>query len=216
MPMRITAAIPICFALTAVPLAGGPPWPQIVPFSVSVPVRLTADRIAIDVPLKDGNGRERYHFACRGGRDTYLDSLEGVWVKPLMCTLSEGTTAREESLLSEDDAAAWFSRGQFGSTDLVGACAKYPEFGVNRSFRLRGFRLSLDARDVRVGRSGAAESFTLVVSLIDDPSARSAQAERPGFLDPRRQGADCRVVRKGTEPRMCRHSDDGSWVPCNN
>jgi hypothetical protein len=215
--MRASALTQIGFALLALQSAGGPTWPRIVPFSASVPVRLTVDRIAIDLPLKDGAGQERYHFACRGGREAYLDSLDGNWLGPLMCTLAEGATPREESLLSEDDGAAWFSRGQFQAKELGGDCAKYPEFGVHRSFRLRGFRLSLDARDVRVDRSGMAESFTLLVSLTDDPSARSAEAERPGFLDPRRQGADCRVVLKGSEPRMCRdRTRGGSWVPCEN
>jgi hypothetical protein len=40
--------------------------------------------------------------------------------------------------------------------------------------------------------------------LRRDPAAKAAQAERPGFLDPRGQGRTCRAAVRGREPRMCR------------
>ena len=109
-----------------------------------VPVDFTSERIAIDGPIKSPDGSVVYHFACRGGSQAYLDSLPENWVGPLMCILAVGQQAPEESLLSADGSAAWFSRGQFQREALLGDCAKYPEFGVHRSFRLRGFRLTLD------------------------------------------------------------------------
>src|SRR5215831_14306357 len=114
--------------------SGAPKWPEVRPTDAKFRVDLSADKIVIDLPLRDQSGRERYHFACRGGKEPYLDTAipSQNWVGPLMCTLAEGTEAREETLLSEDDSAAWFSRAQFRSNELVGSCAKYPEFGVHR------------------------------------------------------------------------------------
>lgn len=190
-------------------------WPNVKPLTTSVRVDLRSQKITIDLPITDQAGRVLYHFACRGGADAYLDSLPGNWVAPLMCTLAPGAQASEQSLLSEDDSAAWFSRGQFRPEELVGDCAKYPEFGVRRSFRLRGFRLKLEAQNVVVDSIGLTQSFTLAISLVSDPGARASQAERPGFLDPRGQGRSCKVVTRGQEPRMCRDAN-GSWTLCKN
>jgi hypothetical protein len=207
------------FQLTAVFLGSlqisGASWPDVMAQSRTFRVDLSAEKIVIDVPVTDQAGRELYHFACRGGSQTYVDSLAENWVAPLMCTLAPGNQAREESLLSEDGSAAWFSRGQFKAEELVGACSRYPEFGVHRSFRLRGFRLNLDAQNVVADSDGLAKWFTLVVSVVRDPTARLRQAERPGYLDPRGKGHSCGVVRRGREPRMCRDAS-GSFALCKN
>lgn len=212
-PALVVAALAFATGVSAQSTARK--WPAIEPTTARFSIDLNADEIVIDLPLRDQSGRERYHFACRGGKETYLDPLPQNWVGPLMCTLWPGTEAREESLLSEDDSAAWFSRAQFRRDELVGSCAKYPEFGVHRSFRLRGFRLVLDAEDVVVNSAGEPTSFVLKVSVASDPSARSEEAERPGFLDPRGEGRSCDVVRRGVEPRTCRDWEHGgSWAPC--
>ena len=204
------------FALISLQAASAT-WPNVNSLTTSFRVDLSSEKIVIDVPITDQAGRVRYHFACRGGSDAYLDSLPENWVGPLMCTLAEGDQAREESLLSEDDSAAWFSRGQFKPEELVDDCAKYPEFGVHRSFRLRGFRLSLEAQNVVIDSKGAAQSFTLAVAWVRDAGARTARAERPGFLDPRSPGRSCKVVTPGREPRMCRGwNAGGSWALCKN
>jgi hypothetical protein len=190
-------------------------WPTVKPFTQSFPVDLMSERIVIDVPITDQAGAVVYRFACRGGDVAYLDSLGENWVGPLMCTLAAGDRATEESLLSEDGSAAWHSRGQFRREELVGDCAKYPEFGIHRSFRLRGFRLTLDAQNVVLDGDTLARSFVLAVSLVDDPDAILSQAERSGFLDPRGKGRTCGSVIPGREPRMCRDwQAGGSWAVC--
>lgn len=189
-------------------------WPVVATSSSSVSVNLASPRIEIDLPIRDIAGRVVYTFACRGGRELFLDSLPGNWVGPLMCTLAAGTEAQEEGLLSEDASPAWHSRGQFHAADLVGACAEYPEFGRLRTFRLRGFRLVLEARDVAVDATGTATAFTLAVSVGADPGATTQKAARPGYLDPSREGRSCATVLRGEEPRMCRNADTLSWEPC--
>jgi hypothetical protein len=211
---RNTAGRLIALALISIQTPGMG-WPSVKPQAASFRVDLSSERIVIDLPITDEAGRVLYHFACRGGRQAYLDSLSEIWVGPMMCTLALGAQTSEQSLLSEDDSAAWFSRGQFRVEELVGDCAKYPEFGVRRSFRLRGFRLDLEAQNVMPDKNGLAKSFTLAVSLVSDPGATTAQAERPGFLDPRQQGRSCKAAVPGQDPRMCRDAG-GSWALCKN
>lgn len=194
-------------------------WPRIKPVSAQFPVDFSSEQITIDLRIFDEGDIPLYHFACRGGNENYLDKLSDQtgdnWVGPLMCTLSEGTKASEGSLLSEDDSAAWFSRGQYRQDQLVAACAVYPEYGVHRTFRLRGFRLTLDATNVKVNSSGTAQSFVLVVTVADDPTATSESAAQTGYLTPYRVGYSCNVVLKGNEPRMCRDwTHGGSWIKC--
>src|SRR6188768_4480487 len=112
--IRMCSALAMCALAVATGLSaqsGAPKWPEIRPTDARFSIDLSADKIVIDLPLRDQAGRERYHFACRGGKEPYLDSLSPNqnWVGPLMCTLAEGAEAREETLLSEDDSAAWHS-----------------------------------------------------------------------------------------------------------
>ena len=194
-------------------------WPRIKPVSATFPVDLSGEKISIDLQILDQANHPLYHFACRGGDEAYLEKLGDEtganWVPPLMCTLSEGAEAREESLLSEDDSAAWFSRGQFRADELVGACARYPEYGVHRTFDLRGFRLTLDALDVKVDSHGLAQSFILAVKAAPNPSANTEHAAQTGYLTPYRVGYGCNMILKGNEPRMCRDwTHGGSWTKC--
>jgi hypothetical protein len=193
--------------------ARGQVWPTVQPVDRQVSVDLRSEEIQVDVPIKTTDDRIGYYFACRGGSERYLDSLPDNWVGPLMCTLAAGDRPTEASLLSEDDSAAWFSRGQFRSEDLVGDCGRYPEYGRQRAFRLRGMRLKLEANDVKADAAGVAHSFVLSISVVPDASATTAQAAQPGFLDPHRQGRSCQTVIKGRDPRMCRNPS-GSFDPC--
>jgi hypothetical protein len=188
-------------------------WSHVRPLHRQVPVDFRKERIEIDIPIKTADGRVAYYFACRGGSERYLGSLSGNWVGPLMCTLAEGLRPTEASLLSEDDSAAWFSRGQFRAEDLVGDCGRYPEYGRQRTFRLRAMRLTLEAKDVGADAAGVAQTFVLAISVVPDGTARTAQAEQPGFLNPHAQGRSCGTVMRGRDPRMCRNAN-GSFEPC--
>ena len=71
---------PVLSSILLVVLAaqGGANWPHVQPLSIRIPVDFTAEKIIIDVPLRDQAGTVLYHFACRGGSETYLDSLAGT------------------------------------------------------------------------------------------------------------------------------------------
>jgi hypothetical protein len=150
--------------------------------------------------------------------DKYLDHLSDTsgtnYVGPLACGLSEGTSEDlEDSLLSEDESAYWYSRGQIHNFhDLIGSCARYPEYGALRHFRLRGFELTLSFGDIEVEKTGNPTYFTLTVSLRRDASITSPQAEQTGYLTPYKTGS-CDRVLKGNEPRMCRDANS-DWTEC--
>jgi hypothetical protein len=164
--------------------------------------------------LRDVNGTVRYLFLCRAGTDEYLQkhSHHITSVGPLFCRLSEGTKEVEFSLLSEDDSAPWHSRGQYDFASLLGDCGKYPEYGRVRHFRLRGFELTLSATEIVIDDRDQIVSLRMRVSLRRDDKITSKQAEQPGYLPPRN---DCKTIRKGNEPRMCRYPDTGYiWEEC--
>ena len=192
-------------------------WPAIVPVSKSFEVDFGRDLVSIDLPVTSADGRARYLFWCQGGSTDMLDAISNRdqihYVGPLMCVLNEGRSRSEGSLLAEDDVAAWHTRGMFRAEELAGACGDYPEFGRERTFRLRGFVLRLAATGLQAGDDGKPRRFTLDVSVQADKTATLPQADRPGYLAP--VGDDCREVRKGKETRMCRDwSHGGSYAPC--
>jgi hypothetical protein len=191
-------------------------WPSIEPVSKSFNVDFKEEKVVIDLPVYDVDEKPTYHFACRGVKESYLDKLNQNWVGPLMCTLALGNIASEVSLLSEDDSAAWFSRGQFSRKDLTGKCAAYPQFGAHRTFRLRGFQLTLDAQNIKTDSSKYAVSFVLNVDIQPDQTALSPQAEQSGYLRPALEDKNCENVLKGYPKRMCRdwENKDGSWGEC--
>lgn len=87
-------------------------------------------------------------------------------------------------LLVEDatQATPWPSRGRFFAANLVGACANIPEFGVTRTFRLRGMKLTLKVIDpvikgtYRFSGLPKLKSLTLKVTVRPDPAATRAIA----------------------------------------
>ena len=201
-------------------------WPRMPAFAASWTVKFDGSPIDINVPLRDAHGKVRYRFICRGGSVDYLDAIESaVFVhEDPICILSPGAVESEASLFSEDDSAAYFSRGALEEETLVGACAAYPEYGQIRHFRLRGFILTLSVREIRMratpvaasasNKGGRITTASIGLSLRADPTARTAIAEPPGYLDPKGNPAACRTIRKGMKPRMCRNPVTFSWQRC--
>jgi hypothetical protein len=209
----------MCFAMAdSVTLCAQ--WPSVKPVTKSFDVDFAAGLIVIDLPIVSSNGSALYVLHCRGGSEKKLDELarrDGInWVGPMMCVLNMAKSGiSEQSLLAEDGSPPWHTRGQFHDSQLVGSCGAYPEFGTERSFRLRGFILRLRAQNLSMDSAGSLRRLTLTVTIRNDPTAKGAQAERPDYLEPKI--GECDVVHKGRDPRMCRiwtGPDPGSWAPC--
>ncbi|HEY9157475.1 hypothetical protein [Candidatus Binatus sp.] len=202
----------------------GHAWPEMAEFTAKVEIETSADRIFFEFPLIDVHGETRYGFICAGGSEKYLAKLGAPWdvnyVGPFACRLVEGKTdpvKSEDSLLSEDESPYWYSRGRLDNfRELTGSCARYPEYGALRHFRLRGFELTLSFGGVEVDKAGNPTYFTLTVSLRRDATITSPQAEQTGYLTPYKVGSSCDKVLKGNQRRMCRDFKNlgGSWTEC--
>lgn len=199
----------------------GSSWPLLQQFTAGIGVDTSAERIFFQLPLLDVHGVTTYTLNCAGGEDKFLDDLGKAqninYVGPFACRLNEGKSDAEVSLLSEDESAYWFSRGQVHDfSEIIGACGRYPEYGAVRHFRLRGFVLTLEFTDIAVDGNGKPAYFVFVISVRTDPTALSADAEQTGYLTPYKNGRGCDKVLRGNNPRMCRdwlHSG-GSWTEC--
>ena len=122
----------------------------------------------------------------------------------LLCGLAPASTPVPETLGSssllatEEEPGALHSRGNFEPPALVGACANYPDYGLIRTFSLRGFRLTLRVSDVEVRpdyqrdfvyRIAYRKDFPIgrmkfTVSVVPDPAATSAKALPSPYIDP--------------------------------
>ncbi|RPI76806.1 MAG: hypothetical protein EHM45_11685 [Desulfobacteraceae bacterium] len=189
-------------------------WPSMAEFDLKIGIEARSEKIYFEIPLRDIRGRIQYTLICRGGSVEYLnaftDSNKILYAPDLGFRLYEGTKEVEGSLLCEDGAPAWHSRGQVRYSQLVGACGKYPEYGMLRHFRLRGFELTLEFFDIVIDPEGKPAYLNLRISLHRYPKAISAQAGRPGYLSPEAEGRSCEKVLKGKDPLM-RRNKQGSW-----
>jgi hypothetical protein len=159
------------------------------------------------------DGRPLYLFVCRNADDPEAQQLNVIYAGDLDCRLIEAHLGEVETnlLIETPNVAAWYSRGRMFAEELYGDCARYPEYGRHRMFRLRGMRLSLQFEDVHftdgpapVGRRAPQLlSYTLVITVASDPTALSPIAAPSGYLDPQRvvngQRRGCGVVQTGTE-----------------
>jgi hypothetical protein len=194
-------------ALCSIP-AEAAQWPEVLPLKQTFRIESWPNPVSIEVPILTRSGTAAYAFTCRS--DPEDPRSEGV--PSFLCILNEKPGWIESSLLGEDDAAVWFSRGQYHVDELLGECASYPEYGAHRTFRLRGFRLELTATGIKSTAPGRVESLELTMAIRPDPSARQEHAARPGYLPPK--FGKCRPIRKGNEPRMCREWPAGTWMEC--
>jgi hypothetical protein len=220
----LVGALILMFGIVAVQSGGScaeSKWPLLQQFTARIGVDTSAPRIFFQLPLLDVHGVTRYTVNCVGGDNEFLGRLgdrRGInYIGPFACRLNEGKSNDEDSLLSEDDSAYWYSRGQvhdFG--EIIGACGRYPEYGAVRHFRLRGFELTLEFTDIVIDGKGKPAYFVLAISVRRDATALSAEAEQTGYLTPYKTGRGCGKVLRGNETRMCRdwvHSG-GSWTEC--
>ena len=181
-------------------------WPRMAEHDAVFPVDLGAKWIEFRIPLRDAAGKAVHEIVCRGGNDPRVVDAYNERTKENVA----GALQCQPTFPLEDASPLSQTRMQFWHLDLVGACAKYPEFGRVRNFRVQGMRVTLEARNVLVDKRGKPRKFDLRVSVRRDPGADKEYTLTPGYLHPR---GDCRHVKDGSEPLMCR-ADNGGLEPC--
>lgn len=154
-------------------------------------------KASADWELTDLSGRPLYGLRCHSAGYTGDPGFDysGDFECRLVSLYSKEVFS---TLLTEnpDQHHDWDSRGRFLSQELDGECARIPEFGARRTFRLRGMRIALEMKDVVLGpeiaglRRRTLASFTFIVDVRSDPTARSEIAERINLPEPTRLHPD--------------------------
>lgn len=139
--------------------------------------------------IQAANGKPQYALECYSSQ-TAPPNGEFMYSGDFECRLySFDKTDRESTLLTELPNADkdWESRGRFLAEQLAPPCGNYKELGRERSFRLRGFRLDLNLRNVAFddtqrsfsGSAPALRSFDFEVLVEPDLTATSRIASTP-------------------------------------
>lgn len=177
----------LAFAGLAHAGAEGARWPQPAPQSQRLVLQASPSPA---VPIEDAHGHVAYLLECRGEPAAIVH-----------CSLVEAKEHGGANLLVR---AGLRDRGLFRERDLQGACATYPQFGRQRSFRLRGFELSLGLVDLPPARAGGPSGHALQVDVQPDALATAAEAEAPGPPDPDSPGHGCQAPPPVADPFSCR------------
>jgi hypothetical protein len=187
-------------------------------FTKTFSIDFRSRNVLVKVNLRDVSGKSQYQLVCFSGDDAANAAAGGfIYSGGLLCGLGEARAPlmhfmENRSLLSEKTAAI-YSRGNFHPSALVGPCANYPDFGAQRTFRLRGMSLELRVANVEVFPNYSSsfefrpetydrdrEHFpigkaNLIVRLTDDPQATSPRALPSPQQDPRGNEALCKQSR---------------------
>lgn len=151
--------------------------------------------------IRTPSGEDLYLFICRSGDDPGAPSNVN-YAGDLDCRLISAKLGEiETNLLVEDSTlAAWYSRGRMFATELEGASAGYPEYGLTRDFFLRGMRLTMQFSDVHAD-GVHLKGYRLRLRVTPDSTAQTAIAAKSGYLDPSRHvpGRSCDHVQRGDE-----------------
>lgn len=124
-------------------------WPLIAPQSGVAVVDEAPDQ-GVKWVLKDARGRPAYNLTCKTGDSG--DEVDFDYAGFVHCRLSiPGQQGWPRTLLQpEDSTRDWEGRARFLLGDVIGECARTPDYGAARSFRLRGMALHLRVDQVEV------------------------------------------------------------------
>jgi hypothetical protein len=175
-------------------------WPPIAPVDTLFNVE-AGTHPHVKTFVRSPNGKPLYLFICRDADDPAVGNVN--YAGDLDCHLLPADRGEvEENLLVErHDVAAWYSRGRMFTSQLRGACAAYPEYGLTRHFRLRGMQITMEFKDTTFSLTGELRSYVLRFAVMPDSTAHRDIAENSGYLDPERRapGRSCTTVQRGNE-----------------
>jgi hypothetical protein len=144
--------------------------------------------------FRDARGKELYRLNC--AMFGYAGDPDFEYSGDFECRLTSLVALSSYSTLLTDDphqSRDWESRGRFLADELVGSCARYPEYGAVRHLRLRGMRITLSLADIVLDMNPGVmsakasiglSSFRFAFSVEPDSTAQSEIAELPGYEQP--------------------------------
>ena len=158
-------------------------WEAIQPVSKEVQIDNAATG-AVTLPILGANGNPLYTLSCYG-QNAQPNATDFKYDGEFECRLTEAGArrSRHSTLLTENPGQSRDSesRARFFGSELEGACAEVPEFGRERTFLLRGMRLTLRMSQVSFTPSRQLKSFALAISADNDaePAAQGDIASAP-------------------------------------
>jgi len=176
------------------------PWPKVRFFTHEWYIS-SASKAGTDTPvlayIEDSAGEPTYKIECHSGE--YSNQSEMNFSGTYQCALFAWNDGHNLSwnLLADRDHqnSDWDNRGRMLAQQLEGSCRKTAEYGIHRTFRLRGMRLDLTFKDLKWGPGSSPErmkeqleSFTLAAVVHADSTATTAQAEVVSTRPPRSCG----------------------------
>jgi hypothetical protein len=169
-------------------------WPVIRAFTKTVLIP-KASEASLIAELVDMNGKPVYRLECHTA--AYEGDPGFDYSGDFECRLVSLYSKDAYSTLLTDNpqqSRDWESRGRFLVEELVGKCRSYPEYGATRHFRLRGMKITLSLREIRLSGMSTTKSdggsrpklvsFRFNVSAQIDRTATSEIAEPVPFLNP--------------------------------
>ena len=151
------------------------------------------------------DGRLAYEFSCRVDEGTSEGSTptivpgpryakEGIGIvnSGIWCRLLEPGTKRPNLLDLTLDPYSRTSRAEIFPDQLKAACADYPDWGRERSFRLRGMKLTMAVDGIKFGRAQRdleglptpdLIGARIHVSIVPDSSATTPAPEHAKYAD---------------------------------
>jgi len=180
--LRLSLVV-LCSAITGAQGSAHYEWPVVKGLEQSFEFS-DASQARVELPILGEDGKPLYTLLCLGKglfrTDRHFDH-SGDFECRLNSTYSSSTD-NYSTLLTDNPVQerSWDSRGRFLWPELLGSCGRYPEYGRNRHFRLRGMELTLEITHIPTGSmaSGPKEikSFQLRVRVRPDPTAYSTIA----------------------------------------
>jgi hypothetical protein len=204
---RTLAPVLIC----VVPATAVDEWPPIAPTSASVFFASGQDaNFALQIKSA-ANGSTLYVLECHtftfedpdfnysGDFECRLRTVAGD-AGPLGTLLADRKSERE-----------WDTRGRFLREEVEGDCARYPDYGVQRRFRLRGMSLTIALSDLTLAPRKASphgservapafRSFRMTVEVNRDDAATSDIAAVPATKNPLQPGRSPGTFRRDCRP----------------
>jgi hypothetical protein len=185
--MRIQLFAGVLFIYLSSVACAGTQWPVVRAMSGTKHFK-EASSAALIVAIESSAGSPAYTLECHAGSfEGNSDfNYSGLFHCRLQSVSSKDTLP---SLLFEKPhpSSDWEGRARFLLGEVLGDCAKVPDWGAIRTFRLRQMNIQLSISDVsldQLGQDFKVRSFTFSYDVSPDPAANTSLVAQPRTPEP--------------------------------
>jgi len=192
--MRVFVYLALLISLLHVLAFAQDNWPLIQPAQkvekISLPdiddpnhLKAAGFNSTFDLAIRSTKGDLLYKIEC--GNPDRSDAKVFEYSGDFQCRMIvAGKEVTSVDLLSEVFRSThdWQSRARFFASEVLGRCGEIADYGRERTFRLRGMKITLAMSDIKADKSGLVptlQEFTFRADAVPDASAKSQVAEAP-------------------------------------